>query len=99
MRQRVTFFHKPGSPVDPASLRIAETSLSGPNIEAAREDRVTLALDELPAELRTVLRGAHELHIRWVSSRAFDSISPLFSRLSPGFHLFYTPREDAKSKP
>ncbi len=95
MRQRVTFFHRPDSPVDPGSLKITQTSLTGPTIEAVREDRITLALDELPDELRAVLRAAHELHVRWVGPRAYDSISPLFSRLSPGFHLFYTPRKGA----
>ena len=55
MRQRVTFIHKPGSAVNPGSLRISDTSLKGPNVEAAREDRITLALDELPSELHTIL--------------------------------------------
>jgi len=95
MRQRVTFFHKPGSSVDPATLKISGTALDGPGIEAAREDKVTLALDELPSELRKILSGAGELHIRWVSARAFPSTEPLYSRLSPGFHLFYTPQTTA----
>ena len=97
MRQRVTFFQKPDRPVDPARLQITDSSLAGPDIEAAREERITLALDELPTELRKILTGSHELHIRWISSETYDSISPLFSRLSPGLHLFYTPSIDTET--
>ncbi|KLU84247.1 hypothetical protein MAPG_03292 [Magnaporthiopsis poae ATCC 64411] len=94
MRQRVTFLHRPGDAVDPSTLRITENSLTGPQeIRAAREVRTTLALDELPAELASVLKTSHELHVRWVASDAFDTVTPLHSRLSPGFHLFFTPRQ------
>lgn len=91
MRQRITFLHRPQDGVDPATFKITDTSLSGPVLSAVREDRITLALEELPEELRHFLQSCHELHIRWVSPRPFDSVSPLLSRLSPGFHLFYTP--------
>ncbi|KAL8349609.1 hypothetical protein RB598_005125 [Gaeumannomyces tritici] len=94
MRQRVTFLHRPGDAVDPSTLRITDTSLTGPqDARAAREVRTTLALDELPAELASVLKTSHELHVRWVSPDAFDTVAPLHSRLSPGFHLFFTPRQ------
>jgi len=91
MRQRITFFHRPGSSVDPALLRINGTALSGPEIVAAREDKITFALDELPSELRKVLADSREFHIRWVSPQAHEPVEPLHSRVSPGFHLFYTP--------
>lgn len=91
MRQRTTFIHRPGDAVDPALLKISADSLSGPVIKAAREDRLTLALDDLPSELQTLLRDTHKLHIRWASSRLYESVSPLFSTLPPGFHLFYSP--------
>lgn len=94
MRQRVTFLHRPGDAVDPSTLRITDNSLTGPQeIRAAREVRTTLALDELPAELASVLQTSHELHVRWVAPDAFDTVTPLHSRLSPGFHLFFTPRQ------
>ena len=95
MRQRITFFHRPGSSVDPATLQISDVALSGPDIEAAREDKITLALEELPSELRKILTESRELHIRWVSPAAVESVEPLYSRVSPGFHLFYTPQAAA----
>ncbi len=93
MRRRVTFFHRPGGAVDPALLSLADTSLSGPDVEAAREDRITLALDELPDELRAVLAGSHELHARWAAPRAREAAGPLFARISPDLHLFDTPQQ------
>ncbi|KAK7728410.1 protease B nonderepressible form [Diaporthe eres] len=95
MRQRITFLHKPEDAPDPSSLVVTDTSLTGPALSAAREDRITLALEELPEELRQVLQSCHELHIRWVSSHPYDTISPLYSRLSPGLHVFFTPRADS----
>lgn len=95
MRQRISFLHKPEDAVEPSSLVVTGTSLTGPALPAAREDRITLALEELPEELRQVLQSCHELHIRWVSSQPYDSISPLYSRLSPGLHVFFTPRADS----
>lgn len=91
MRQRITFLHKPQDGIDPATLKVTDGSLSGPVLPAVREDRITLALDELPDELRQLLQNCHELHIRWVTPDPYDTVSPLFSRLAPGFHLFYTP--------
>ncbi|KAJ4391761.1 protease B nonderepressible form [Gnomoniopsis smithogilvyi] len=91
MRQRITFLHKPQDGVDPAAIKVTDSSLTGPILPAVREDRITLALDELPGELRRFLQRCHELHIRWVSSYHYDTVSPLLSRLSPGLHLFYTP--------
>ncbi|ROT35920.1 PIG-X-domain-containing protein [Sodiomyces alkalinus F11] len=91
MRQRITFIHKPEQGIDVQELQIAGYSLGGPEFLAAREDRITLALDELPAELSDVLQSCHELHVRWVSPLAYETVAPLLSRLSPGFHLFYTP--------
>ncbi|KAG8165855.1 hypothetical protein KVR01_004407 [Diaporthe batatas] len=95
MRERITFLHRPEDAVDPASIAVTGTSLTGPALSAAREDRITLALEELPEELRQVLQSCHELHIRWVSTHPYDTISPLYSRLSPGLHVFFTPRADS----
>jgi hypothetical protein len=94
MRQRVTFIHKPESAIDPEALKVSHAAISGPDILAIREDRLTFALDELPEELAITLRDAHELHIRWVSADAYDTVEPIASRLSPGFHLFYSPQRE-----
>ncbi|CAK7220353.1 protease B nonderepressible form [Sporothrix bragantina] len=92
MRVRTTFFHRPESPVDPAQLRVGAT-LTGPTIDAAREDRVTISLDDVPATLARVLSDSvHELHVRWAARTAgTEPVSPLLSRISPGLHVFYTP--------
>ena len=95
MRQRTTFFHHNADGIEPESLHVslADRSIAGPDVLAAREDRVTLALDELPSELRELLRGdaTRELHVRWVAPRPYDPIGPWNSRLPPGLHVFYTP--------
>lgn len=92
MRQRVTFFQNPGSPVDPASLSITKQTLNGPEIHGIREDRATFALDELPGELRALLERYETLQIRWASKENHESVSPLYSRISPGLHVFCSPR-------
>ena len=58
---------------------------------AAREERITFGFDELPQELYKVLKASHELHIRWVTEKVFETRAPLVARLSPGLHVFYTP--------
>lgn len=93
MRERVTFVQPLGEGVDPKALDLQEAGLLGPQIEAVREDRFSLAvgLDELPAEVKELLRDVRKLDIRWASTRAYDSLEPFASRISPGFHLTYTP--------
>ena len=90
MRQRITFLQEPQDSLDPKLLSVTSTSISTKELKAAREDRITLGLDELPQELYQLLKGSHELHIRWTSPRSFETIAPLVSRLSPGLHVFYT---------
>ncbi|KAL0930945.1 protein pbn1 [Colletotrichum truncatum] len=96
MRQRITFIHKPADGVAFEALEISDAGVKGPQIKAVREDRVTFALDELPSELSQLLSEGHELHIRWVSPESYGTISPLSSRVSPGFHLFYTPKKEGQ---
>ncbi|KAK3313433.1 PIG-X [Apodospora peruviana] len=91
MRERITFIQKLGDSLEPSSLKINGGVISGPEVKAVREDRVTLALEELPTELQSLLKGVHELHIRWISPEPYESVSPLLARLPPGFHLFFTP--------
>ncbi|KAI5868063.1 PIG-X [Durotheca rogersii] len=96
MRQRITFFHRHEHGVDPDSLKLAGRSIAGPDIIAEREDRITLALDELPAELRDLLQESQELYIRWQSPVAYQTVGPWSSRLPPGLHVFYTPSNGRK---
>lgn len=97
MRQRTTFVHRPGEAVDPALLSVSATgSLAGPSINAAREDRLTVPLGDLPDELQALFRDTHQLYIRWVSPHPHEALSPLLSRLPPGFHVFYSPRSETE---
>ncbi|KAH7632303.1 PIG-X [Sordaria sp. MPI-SDFR-AT-0083] len=97
MRERITFVQKQGNSIEPTTLKIKSGVLNGPEIQAAREDRLTIAVDELPTDLQALLGTAHELHIRYVSSQPYEAITPLLARLPPGFHLFYTPAREAEA--
>ncbi|CZR54787.1 related to PBN1 protein, required for post-translational processing of the protease B precursor Prb1p [Phialocephala subalpina] len=97
MRQRITYLQEPNDAVDPKNLQVTNNSISTKELKAAREERITFGFDELPQELYTVLKASHELHIRWARERAYESIAPLVSRLSPGLHVFYTPQRGSKS--
>jgi hypothetical protein len=97
MRQRITFLHKPEDAIDPGSLSIGEKDLSFAKLEAAREDKITLGFEELPQELRLVLKQSHELHIRYVRRQTYHAIPPILSRLSPGLHVYYSPQRIGSS--
>jgi hypothetical protein len=95
MRQRITFLQRPEDSIDPKTLKVTKNAISTTNLKAAREDRVTFGLDELPQELYRVLKASHELHVRWASQVPYESIPPLVSRVSPGLHVFYTPQRNS----
>ena len=97
MRQRITFVQEPQDSIDPQLLKVTANSISTGELKAAREDRITFGFDELPQELYRVLKASHELHIRWTSPHAFNTIAPLVARLSPGLHVFYTPQRNSNS--
>ncbi|KAK4190421.1 PIG-X [Podospora australis] len=91
MRERITYVQKIGHSVEPSAVKVDKNVITGPEVQAAREDRLTFGLDELPDGLHSFLEGLHELHIRWVSPKPYEAVSPLLARLPPGFHLFFTP--------
>ncbi|CRK41399.1 hypothetical protein BN1723_005115 [Verticillium longisporum] len=91
MKQRVTFIHKTGGGINPESLDIGQHGIKGPDLEAVREDRFTWGIDEIPNAFKELARDSKALHVRWVSSAAYTTVSPLISRVSPGLHIFYTP--------
>jgi hypothetical protein len=94
MRERITYVQKLGDSLEPSALTVDGATISGPEVHAVREDRLTFALHELPPGLQTLLRGIQDVHIRWVSTVPYDVVSPLLARLPPGFHLFFTPGPD-----
>lgn len=94
MKERITFVHPPGGGVDPEDLEIQEAGLLGPQIESARQDRLTIPVDELPAELSAMLRDFEAVQVRWAGPLQYETLDPFTSRISPGFHLSYTPVKD-----
>ncbi|KAI9837512.1 MAG: hypothetical protein M1819_007163 [Sarea resinae] len=94
MRQRITYLYNAEGAFDPEQLSVTETQLSVQNLDAAKEHRITVGFEELPQELRLALRQCHELHLRWASSEYYKSIAPFVSRVSPGLHVFFTPRRN-----
>ena len=96
MRERITFVHPRGVDVDPDALSVKPTELSGPSIEASREDRLSLGVEELPTELASLLSDYRDLSIRWASPSTFDTEEPLASRVPPGLHVSFTPLRAGK---
>jgi hypothetical protein len=96
MRQRITFVHEPQDGIDPKSIGIHTNTLSFSGLKAAREDRITFALAELPRELGAALNRTQELHVRYVTPSSYDSIPPFNSQLSPGLHVHYIPKLNAR---
>ena len=94
MRQRITFVHEPRDGIDPESIGIHTNTFSVSGLKAAREDHITLSLAELPQDLRVALSQTKELHIRYVTPASYDSIPPFNSQLSPGLHVYYTPKTE-----
>ncbi|KAF3042131.1 protease B nonderepressible form [Didymella heteroderae] len=71
-------------------------------LEAAKEHRITLGLDELSKHKipfdPEVLKKWHELHIRWSPDNPNFTIAPapFTSRVSPGLHIFFTPSTEVE---
>jgi len=116
MKQRITYVvHKPEE-FTPEQIEITEDDL-GPrfglkNVQAAKEHRITLGLDELPSnvypqvpnertefnttQVSSIFQQWHELHVRWASPKPHAGIPPFTSRVSPGLHIFFTPLPDTR---
>ncbi|KAJ5104474.1 hypothetical protein NUU61_001821 [Penicillium alfredii] len=91
MKRRITYVQRPDAPFEPHQANLASTGLSIRDLDAAREDRITIELDDLPEELRTVLQQSRGLHLRWATERPYDAVAPFASRVSPGLHVHFTP--------
>lgn len=51
MRERITFLHGPEDAFDPKQLDLQYDTLAIESLKAAREDRLTFGLYELPQEV------------------------------------------------
>ncbi|KAJ5146264.1 uncharacterized protein N7515_000828 [Penicillium bovifimosum] len=97
MKRRITFVQRVDAAFDPQQAVLTASSLSVHDLDAARQDRITVGLNELPEELRAVFEQSHELHFRWASERPYDAVAPFTSRVSPGLHVLYTPLDSDSS--
>lgn len=51
MRERITFLHRPDDALDPKQLQLQNDTLHVTFLKAAREDKLTVGLYELPQEV------------------------------------------------
>lgn len=96
MRRRSTYVTHPSRAVNPADIQVRDNQLLLGGLKAAREERLTLGLEELPREVVEILQDSHELHLRWAPERPFNTTTPFLSRISPGLHIQYTPLKDSR---
>ncbi|KAK8167255.1 PIG-X [Phyllosticta citribraziliensis] len=97
MKERITFLlHVGEEGFNPAKLGVGKDSLAVPPIKAAKEHRVAFGLPDLTQEVLSVFKQSHELHIRWAAPNPYTSTPPFVSRISPGLHVYFTPRRDQK---
>lgn len=52
MKRRVTLVQEPGAAFDPKQAVISSSSLKIRDLDSARQERITLGLDDLPEEVR-----------------------------------------------
>ncbi|EUC38131.1 hypothetical protein COCCADRAFT_32815 [Bipolaris zeicola 26-R-13] len=98
MKQRITYIVHNSDTFSPEQLEVG-TDKRGPvfalkGIEAAKEHRITLGLDELPKSLKFFFSQWHEMHLRWQSPKSYIATPPFTSRVSPGLHALFTPLDD-----
>ncbi|KAF4336727.1 PBN1-like protein [Fusarium beomiforme] len=98
MRERITFVHNDYT-LDPEELDNQEAGLLGPQIESVRQDKLTIPFDELPHELTDILEEYEALHIRWASPVKSETLDPFTSRVSPGLHIYATPKSPNSCNP
>ncbi|PKY07250.1 PIG-X-domain-containing protein [Aspergillus campestris IBT 28561] len=93
MRRRITLLQHASTPYDPTQAHVSPDALSLRTLDAAREDRTTFALDEIPSELQKALQSCYQFHVRWASERPAGAPAPFASRVSSGLHVLFTPGE------
>lgn len=60
MRQRTTFLHDGSADFEPTSLEVTDRALTVKGLKAAREDRLTFRVDELPEEVLSLHHSSNE---------------------------------------
>jgi hypothetical protein len=62
MKRRITYIQRINAPFEPQQAVLTSKSLSVRDLDAAREDRITVGVDELPKEVSKAHR-LNELHL------------------------------------
>lgn len=78
MKERITYIHGAGDAFEPSQLQVEKTSLVVKNLQAAREDRLTFDIDELPHEVYDQLLGDTSANARQdqIDSEPAGRLSP-----------------------
>lgn len=105
MKQRSTFIVKPDTPpTNPEQFALSSTSktystnsIEVKDLYAARQEKWTIAHPEIPPEVWDVLKPLSELHIRWNTPQAYDTINPFPSRVPAGLHIQAAPLAEANT--
>lgn len=98
MRRRITFIQPPNAPFSPDQAVLTPDALSITNLDAVREERLTVSYDELPDEIRTALDQYQAIHIRWATEHPHHAPAPFASRVSSGLHVFVSGEKRAEGE-
>lgn len=89
MRQRITFIHEPHDAIDSKSFQITKESFTLKGLRAAREDKITLNLDDVPKHIKDFLERAREVHIKHVQTSSDKTLAPLDAQIASGLHVSF----------
>lgn len=87
MKHRTTYLVNDASATLPDNFVRENDSLHIKHIDAAREDRITIPHDELPAHILSALQRTQTVTMRWSTGRPYDSVDPFASRVPAGLHV------------
>ncbi|RPA71760.1 PIG-X-domain-containing protein [Ascobolus immersus RN42] len=89
MKQRTTFLIPKSAPfITPESLEYDGETLRLNEVEAWRQERWTVGVEEVPEILRNTFSQLDHLEARWQSKESGDRVNPFAGSTTPGAHFF-----------